>query len=124
MSVTIIGIDCAVAEKNVGIAVGSFANGSCKLLSLPDLPKNQSIAEFIKDRIEQSVQTLLALDAPLGWPHALGRVLSDHSAGAKISIPADLLFRRATDRFVKQKFDKQPLDVGADRQDSVRHAAA
>jgi hypothetical protein len=36
-------------------------------------------------------------------------------AGSGIDISPDLLFRRATDRFVKSHFGKQPLDVGADR---------
>ena len=115
MSVTIIGIDCAVDAKKVGIAVGSFSSVNCRLLPLPDLGKAQSVEKIICNSIEQSAQTLLALDAPLGWPDALGKALSDHSAGSKIAFPADLLFRRATDRFVKKKFNKQPLDVGADR---------
>lgn len=115
MSITIIGIDCAVDERGVGIAIGDYSDGSCRLLPLPNQAKTRSIAEFVCDWIDRSPQTLLALDAPLGWPMALGKALVDHVAGAGIDIPPDLLFRRATDRFVKNHFRKQPLDVGADR---------
>jgi hypothetical protein len=57
----------------------------------------------------------LAFDSPLGWPDALGRGLSAHRAGEFIDTPPDELFRRRTDRFIKEKLGKQPLDVGADR---------
>jgi predicted RNase H-like nuclease len=115
MPITLSGIDCAVDERGVGIAIGDYSDGSCSLLPLPNQAKTRSTAELVCDWIDRSPQTLLALDAPLGWPIALGKALVDHVAGAGIDIPPDLLFRRATDRFVKSHFGKQPLDVGADR---------
>lgn len=115
MSITIIGIDCAVNEKNIGIAVGNYSDGSCSVLHLLNQEKARPIPEFACDWIERSKQTLFALDAPLGWPSDLGKALAEHVAGVGIDIPSDLMFRRATDRFVRRQFGKQPLDVGADR---------
>ncbi len=59
--------------------------------------------------------TLLALDAPLGWPAALGQYLVQHQAGDPLPIDPNLLFRRETDRVIRQEAGKQSLDVGADR---------
>ena len=115
MSITIIGIDCAVNEKDIGVAVGNYSDGTCSVLPLPNQDYARPISEFVCDWIKRSKQTLLALDAPLGWPCALGKTLVGHVAGAGIDIPSEFLFRRATDRFVKSQFEKQPLDVGADR---------
>ena len=44
-------------------------------------------------------------------------------AGDPIRDNANLLFRRGTDRFVKERIGKQPLDVGADRIARTAHAA-
>lgn len=115
MSITIIGIDCAVNEKSIGVALGNYSVGSCSVLHLLNQEKARSIPEFACDWIERSKQTLLALDAPLGWPSDLGTALVEHVAGVGIDIPSDLMFRRATDRFVRSHFGKQPLDVGADK---------
>ncbi len=43
---------------------------------------------------------LLSIDAPLGWPEAMGRGLVGHVAGGMVGIDADQMFRRETDRFV------------------------
>ncbi len=115
MSVTIIGIDCAVNEKNIGVALGDYSDGSCSVFQLLGQDSLGSVSDFVSKHIRRSKRTLLALDAPLGWPSALGRALFGHMAGAGIGIRSELLFRRATDRFVKKQLGKQPLDVGADR---------
>ena len=113
--VTIIGIDCAVDERKVGVAIGSCIDGGCNLISIPLRVKTESVAQLVCNWIGRSAKTLLAMDAPLGWPAALGTALSGHLAGNGIGTSAELLFRRATDRFVKVHLNKQPLDVGADR---------
>lgn len=111
----IIGIDCAVDERKVGVAVGNYTDGICNLISLPGIVKTRSVSEVVCGWINSSTRVLLALDAPLGWPVALGTALSSHLAGGEIKASPDLLFRRTTDRFVKTHLNKQPLDVGADR---------
>ncbi len=66
---------------------------------------------------------LLAIDAPLGWPSQLSAALIDHVAGAEIGVQPNMMFRRATDRFVQEKLGKTPLDVGADRIARTAHSA-
>lgn len=66
---------------------------------------------------------LLAMDAPLGWPGTLARELHKHQAGRPIETMPNDLFRRHTDRFVKEQVGKLPLDVGADRIARAGHAA-
>jgi hypothetical protein len=45
----------------------------------------------------------------------MGRVLFGHRAGMAVKLSANDLFRRHTDRVVRERIGKQPLDVGADR---------
>ncbi len=71
----------------------------------------------------QAEPSLLALDAPLGWPAALGAALASHQAGAGLAGEAHQLFRRETDRFTQRLLGKTPLDVGADRIARTAHAA-
>ena len=66
---------------------------------------------------------LIAIDAPLGWPAALGDTLGTHSAGQDITVGSNTMFRRATDRFIQQELHKTPLDVGADRIARTAHSA-
>ena len=63
------------------------------------------------------------MDAPLGWPTLLSRSLVKHRAGEKIATAPNDMFRRETDRFIKEKLGKTPLDVGADRIARTAHAA-
>ena len=78
-------------------------------------------AELIAN--EASSPTLIALDAPLGWPGALAEVLPAHLAGRAPRFTANEMFRRRTDDVVKEKLNKQPLDVGADKIARATHAA-
>jgi hypothetical protein len=66
---------------------------------------------------------LLALDAPLGWPRSLSVALGKHRAGEPLESNANKMFRRETDRFIKEKTGKTSLDVGADRIARTAHAA-
>ncbi len=120
---TIIGIDCAVDEKNIGVAVGMWASGRLVLTSLPSQREMRHVADCVCRVLSGSKRTLIALDAPLGWPEDLGKSLADHRAGRALGQTADLLFRRETDRFVRRCLCKQPLDVGADRIARTAHAA-
>jgi predicted RNase H-like nuclease len=74
-----------------------------------------SIVETIADWTSRTPCTLVAIDAPLGWPAALGQALASHEAGAPLWPEANLLFRRETDKAVRLLTGKTPLDVGADR---------
>ncbi len=116
---TLIGIDCAVQSSNIGIAIGRVVDGVpvVERLYAGDKDPAAIIAEAI------SAPALLAFDSPLGWPGDLGTTLAAHRAGDPVSVEPNTLFRRETDRFVKQAIGKQSLDVGADRIARTAHAA-
>ncbi|MFN2302369.1 MAG: DUF429 domain-containing protein, partial [Anaerolineales bacterium] len=59
--------------------------------------------------------TLIAMDAPLGWPASLGECLHSHKAGEHVAIESDMLFSRITDKIVWKKTRKKPLEIGADK---------
>ncbi len=115
MKTCIIGIDCATVTNKVGLARGLLSDGELIIDRLTKPAACKSVCDVIADWIEPSTPTLLALDAPLGWPEALGPKLNGHFAGEVIRLDPNLLFRRETDRFIKRVVDKQSLDVGADR---------
>jgi len=121
--VTIIGIDCATDPKKVGIALGEFSGSRCSLVSAEAGTRHTALVDRIASWLPASGPAVIALDAPLGWPIALGDVLSSHRAGSAIGEDPHLLFRRETDRFVKRELGKQSLDVGADRIARTAHAA-
>ncbi len=54
---------------------------------------------------------------------AFAEALHSHSAGDPLPFDAHSLFRRETDRAIKQRLGKQSLDVGADRIARTAHAA-
>ena len=78
--------------------------------------------EIISKWIKASDKVLLAFDAPLGWPDAMGNSLVIHQAGQEISSPANKLFRRCTDDEIYNRFRIRPLEVGANL--SARTAGA
>jgi predicted RNase H-like nuclease len=117
MTVAIIGIDCATEPKKVGLALGYFKKNKPKpWIVCVTHGGEQEPANKIQSWIDaHDGATLLAWDAPLGWPSLLGKTLTSHRAGERIAEPANMMFRRDTDRIVKVVTGKQPLDVGADR---------
>jgi predicted nuclease with RNAse H fold len=124
MPVNIVGVDCATDPKNVGYAFGSFTEGRTVVeqaaLGSSTMPPAEAIADWLADR---SGQTLLAMDAPLGWPLPMAQSLPNHNAGDSLAGTANALFRRETDRFIRGRIGKQSLDVGADRIARTAHAA-
>jgi predicted RNase H-like nuclease len=115
MAVKLIGIDCAVQAKNAGLARGSFEGGSARIEEAILGGERTSIADAVAGWLSGAQHALIALDAPLGWPKALGAALHEHAAGDPMRVEPNQLFRRETDLFVKRQIGKQPLDVGADR---------
>lgn len=121
MSIAIIGIDCAVEDKNIGLALASFDGHEARIERVPGEPKEGPVVEIVANWIKQHPTALLALDAPLGWPKGLRQALRGHKAGKPIRLKADpifkpkeenAMFRRTTDELVGRKY-KRPLDVGA-----------
>ncbi|MCP4993084.1 MAG: DUF429 domain-containing protein [Gammaproteobacteria bacterium] len=123
MSICIIGIDCATDPKKVGLARGFVTASGIAVDRVGKVQRGQSIDSLVCQWVGDSNKVLLAIDAPLGWPAPMGDSLANHKAGDAISTEPNLLFRRETDRFIKQTIGKQPLDVGADRIARTAHSA-
>lgn len=124
VEVLIIGIDCATDDSKVGVTLADFDKGRASIRKAQLCSRSQSVAETVGTWLQSpSVTAILAIDAPLGWPEPLGRVLATHRAGAGLSANPNDMFRRAADRFIQQKLAKTPLDVGADRIARTAHAA-
>ena len=110
---TIIGIDCAAQDKKCGIALGVYERGSVRVLDVRI--KQASVVPTLLEWMEPHDACLLAIDAPLGWPRPLGPALVSHRAGGPLRFSPDDLFHRDTDREVRRRTGKRPMEVGADK---------
>src|SRR5688500_17232343 len=99
--ITLIGIDCATVDSKVGLSIGTICTDRCVIQYADTCSSERSVAEVVVERLAGSTRALLAFDAPLGWPRPMGESLVAHQAGAFLSVEADELFRRETDRFVR-----------------------
>ncbi|MEM7708491.1 MAG: DUF429 domain-containing protein [Pseudomonadota bacterium] len=113
MSVQLIGVDCAVNPKDIGIAVGHYFDAEVEISQL--IVGRPRTVETIASVVDPKMPTLFAFDSPLGWPQSLAERLADHQAGTAVGACPNHLFRRTTDRFIRHLVGKQPLEVGADR---------
>ena len=111
--IALLGIDCATVPRKTGLALAEFREGAVNILRCATATKREPPAKIATDWLQDYDDVLIALDAPLGWPKALGPQLSAHKAGSPIKSLANELFRRATDIAIKQRLGKQPLEVGA-----------
>ena len=138
MSLQIIGIDCAAQPKDFGLARGLVQGRTVEIVEVTKGEGSDNCFDTLVKRVQDWINgepaaTLLALDAPLGWPIHMTRALHDHRAGASFGRPSDPnhkdrnagnhLFRRHTDRFIAQRFPGAPLDIGADRIARVARSA-
>jgi predicted RNase H-like nuclease len=113
---TIVGVDCATQEERMGLARGVLSEAGALAVERVTLgTAGESAAASVSQWISARPAFVLALDAPLGWPKALGSALSKHVAGGEIAASADDLFRRQTDRLVHKTLGKWPPEIGADR---------
>lgn len=112
----IIGIDCSARPANVGMARAIRRAGRWVLDEVCTGGRERAPAAVVADWIlDGPTPVLLALDAPLGWPKPMRQALAAHRAGAALTQSADDLFRRETDRVVRERIGNQSFDVGADR---------
>lgn len=121
--VTMIGLDCATDDANVGAALGKWREGSLSVQRVTLCDRVAPAAVVAGWLGEADEPVLLALDAPLGWLAPLAQTLTRHRAGDELSAGADQMFRRMTDRAIHKNVGKTPLDVGADRIARTAHAA-
>lgn len=122
-AVQIIGIDCAVDPKNVGVCRAMWSEGTLSVLELHGRASARDIASMANVWLADEPRALFALDAPLGWPVPLAEALLAHQAGQPMPHEANELFRRLTDDVVATRLKKRPLDVGADRIARTAYAA-
>jgi hypothetical protein len=113
--VRIIGLDAAADLANFGCVVCRHVGGVLELEDqsvLNDVGGEAALAWLCSDGSER---TLIAIDAPLGWPAPLTDCLGRHQAGGPLTADANDLFRRETDKWVRRVTGKQSLDIGADK---------
>jgi predicted RNase H-like nuclease len=119
--VRIIGVDCATVAQKVGLALCVVGEGRPRLDQLLVGESWPAIDEQLAHWA--TGPTLLAVDAPLGWPAPMADALHGHRAGAELPHATNTLFRRRTDDVVAAHLGKRPLDVGADRIARTAHTA-
>ncbi len=119
----IIGIDCATKQSKIGLALSSFKSGKATVQDVKAGSDIKPALAIVQDWLTETQPTLLAIDAPLGWPIELGRTLHSHKAGEWIDVDRDILFSRYTDREVYRRLNKKPLEVGANLIARTAHAA-
>jgi predicted nuclease with RNAse H fold len=123
-AVRLIGVDWSTVEPNRGVAVVDYAEGATSLIALSACTSRQTALRLIADAISTSSSpSVVAIDAPLGWPVGLAVGLGDHSAGEGLEVGADEMFSRETDRFVQRTLNKRPLEVGANLIARTAHSA-
>ena len=115
MALRIVGIDCATQPKNTGLALAVLEGDRLTVHHARVAAHATDAAETAGDWLAEAPDGVLALDAPLGWPAPMGDVLAHHEAGGSVPVEADRMVNRATDRVVRQRLGKKPLEVGADR---------
>jgi predicted nuclease with RNAse H fold len=124
MACTVVGVDCATQEERTGLSYGVLdEHGMLELRRVTLGTAGESAPATVAGWIAGAERYVVALDAPLGWPQALGPNLVQHRAGAPIEPQPERLFRRETDRFVQAQLGKHPPEVGADRVARTAHAA-
>ena len=118
MSVFLIGVDCATQANKTGLARAEFDGENCRLLDVKMgskcLDPASKLCEWVK--LSKDSPTLIALDAPLGWPQGFGNKLAGHEVGQPVKETCrEKFFDRETDRVVKCLSKQKPLSVGSDR---------
>lgn len=115
MTINVIAVDCATQDSRVGLCLAEVGAERLRILQATSGKGNVSPLDQIVEWIARGGATIVALDAPLGWPFSITQILPLHKAGEPIEIAPDRLFRRRTDLIVEEMLGKRPLEVGADR---------
>jgi hypothetical protein len=111
--VALIGIDCATQPNKVGLALGELDGERVRIQACRTGSPKEAPASIVSSWLKSGEPALLALDAPLGWPLAIGQTLAGHQAGEAMGSTAHALFRRQCDDDIYRRFGKRPLEVGA-----------
>ena len=124
MSVQVIGVDCATQPEKVGLARGIAGDNKVRVLQARIAGRHTKVEDVLAEWIRaHDGPTLLALDAPLGWPIGMRKALATHEAGTELVVDAEPMFRRATDLAIEGELGKRSLDVGANLIARTAHSA-
>ncbi len=80
--VQLIGIDCATEDKRTGVALADFNQSMTLVVKAAKVcSREESALAVVRSWLDSGTgDTLIALDAPLGWPRALSAGLAGHRA--------------------------------------------
>ena len=110
----LIGVDWSTDPRKVGLALAR--RDAQLMIESAELGRTRdSIIDTVTRWLDGAETALIAIDAPLGWPAALGVKLVAHKAGGALAGQANDLFHRETDRIIHEQVGVKPLEVGADR---------
>lgn len=118
---TVIGWDAAVTPSNNALVRATVTTGDgrdCTVAVTDHVVPTTSAAitdAIVTWSVKDTGPVLLCVDSPLGWPVPLGHRLAEHRAGEPVGSDPEHLFRRDTDRDIRARLGKTPLDIGADR---------
>ena len=123
--IVIIGVDCATKPKYTGIARGEITKNRLTIQNVECGSDASTPADIILEWLHAAngQPTLLAIDAPLGWPIGMRTALRTHRAGSPIEVEPDKMFKRITDQCVKSSTRKNPMEIGADKIARTAHSA-
>jgi predicted nuclease with RNAse H fold len=122
-SLLVVGVDCATQRNKTGLVLVSWSDDKLRLEEAILGSMRNDPAEVVTRWLSGSPNVLLALDAPLGWPRPLVLSLANHEAGQVLREDAERLFSRTTDLWIKERLQKQPLEVGANLIARTAHSA-
>ena len=109
----IVGVDCSTDPKKTGLALASLKGATLAVLEARVARSREDIVDTVSGWLLKDTDSVLALDAPLGWPSSMGNLLAGHRAGCGIDVAGNMMFQRETDRVVHSELKKKPLEVGA-----------
>ncbi len=77
----LIGLDAASRLEKFGYAIGRLNRGKIEVTGFGVLQSEEqpdALNDVIVPQVRHAARALIAIDAPLGWPTALGRALANH----------------------------------------------
>ena len=121
MATTLIGMDFSKDPAKTGLARATVDDACTAMVHDVLTASRRSspteiVAGWLRQVSQEETHALIALDAPLGWPDAMkGDPFTSHTASGPLDVSANQLFSRETDRQIRERLNKRPLEVGTDR---------
>lgn len=109
----LIGLDAASSLAKFGYAIAQYDSGGVQIVSaglVQNGKQPDAIDAELLPTLRSSERTLIAIDAPLGWPASLAGELHRHRAGQLVATEKNALFQRETDRLLHKRLGKKPLE--------------